>query len=335
MSQIGVVGAGSWGTALASLLAKKGNGVQLWAYESQVAKEIQSLNENSTYLSDIKLPSNLQCTTDMAQVLNDAEIVVSVSPSQFVGDIMNKAVSHMRDDALVVSASKGIEASSLRRMDEVLSNVLKPSHMKNFSVLSGPSFAREVALEEPTAVVVASQHQNIALQMQELFQTNYFRVYIGDDVIGVELAGAIKNVIALGAGVTVGLGFGINTMSALVTRGLAEIRRLGMAMGAKPETFSGLAGIGDLLLTCTGSLSRNRSVGLRLGQGENLASILKDMNGVAEGVNTTKAVYDLAKHYQVEMPITEEIYGILMLGTEPRKALQNLMERDPKPEEWH
>jgi glycerol-3-phosphate dehydrogenase (NAD(P)+) len=335
VKRIAVIGAGSWGTALAALLAKKECDVRLWAYEPEVAEEIRGLGENRTYLPGFKLPLNLECTDDLGNALSDAAVVLSVSPSQFVGTVMGEAAAHMRDDVVLVSASKGIETSTLRRMDEVLSNVLSPAQMENFCALSGPSFASEVAEEAPTAVVVASRSENAAFQVQELFQTGHFRVYTGTDVIGVELGGALKNVIALGAGVTAGLGFGHNTLATLVTRGLAEMRRLGVAMGAEASTFSGLAGMGDLVLTCTGSLSRNRTVGYRLGQGESLDSILGDMTAVAEGVKTAQAVHDLAERYGVEMPIAEEVYGVLVLGTQPRQALQNLMERDPKPEEWY
>ena len=335
MRRVAVIGAGSWGTALAALLAKKGRVVRLWAFEPEVAEEIQGLGENRTYLPDVKLPLNLECTADLETALSGAGVVLSVSPSQFVGSVMSEAAAYMEEDVLVVSASKGIETSTLRRMDEVLTGVLSPRQMAGFCALSGPSFAREVAEEAPTAVAVASRSENAARQVQELFQTGYFRVYTGVDVIGVELGGALKNVIALGAGVTAGLGFGHNTLAALVTRGLAEIRRLGVAMGAQASTFSGLAGMGDLVLTCTGSLSRNRTVGFRLGQGETLETILGDMTAVAEGVKTAQAVHDLAERYGVEMPISEEVYGILVMGTQPQRALQNLMERDPKPEEWY
>ena len=334
MTRVAVVGAGSWGTALAALLAKKGHDVYLWAFEGYVAEEVRSLGENRTYLPGVKLPPNLCCGSELEVALSEAAVVLSVSPSHFVGKVMADASDHIRDDALIVSASKGIETSTLRRMDEVLSGVLSPGQMDGFCALSGPSFAMEVAEEYPTAVVVASRSAEAALQIQELFQTGHFRVYTGSDVVGVELAGALKNVIAVGAGVTAGLGFGHNTLAALVTRGLAEIRRLGVAMGAQASTFAGLAGMGDLVLTCTGSLSRNRTVGYRLGQGESLDSILGDMTAVAEGVKTAQAVHDLAERNGVEMPIAEEVYGILVKGAEPRQALQNLMERDPKPEEW-
>jgi len=335
LTRVGVVGAGSWGTALASVLAKKGHEVHLWALESEVVDDIRRSQENKTYLPGSCLPANLQATGDLGEALAEAEFVISVAPSQFVGNVMADAAQYIREDALIVSASKGIEIATLRRMDEVMRSVFSPAQMEGLCVLSGPSFAKEVADEMPTAVVVASASAASAVLVQDLFQTSYFRVYTGSDVVGVELAGALKNVIALAAGVVVGLGYGQNTLAALITRGVAEMRRLGIAMGAEASTFAGLAGMGDLVLTCTGSLSRNRSVGYRLGQGETLEAILGTMSAVAEGVKTVQAVHDLAERYGVEMPISEEVYGILVLGAEPAQALQNLMERDPKPEEWY
>jgi glycerol-3-phosphate dehydrogenase (NAD(P)+) len=246
---------------------------------------------------------------------------------------MAEAAPHIQDDALIVSASKGIELMTLRRMDEVFAEVLRAEQFDGFTVLSGPSFALEVAGQAPTAVVAASDRGDAALAVQDLFQTEYFRVYTWDDVIGVELGGALKNVIALAAGVVAGLGCGHNTLAALITRGLAEIRRLGVAMGAQASTFSGLAGMGDLVLTCTGTLSRNRTVGYRLGQGETLENILGKMSAVAEGVATATAVHDLAARCGVEMPIAEEVFGILTLGTDPGQAVMNLMERDPRSED--
>ncbi len=333
MTRVAVVGAGSWGTALSAVLAKKLHDVCLWAFEPEVAEQINEGRENTSYLPGIDLPENLRSTADLTTALHGAEIVVSVSPAQVVRSVMVEAAEHIEDDALIVSASKGIETKTLRRMDEVLSDVLSPAQLDGFTVLSGPSFAREVANEVPTAVVAASESADAALAVQDLFQTDYFRVYTGSDVIGVELGGALKNVSALGAGVAAGLGCGHNTLAALITRGLAEMRRLGVAMGAHASTFSGLAGIGDLVLTCTGTLSRNRTVGYRLGQGEALDTILGEMSAVAEGVATANAVHDLAAQYGVEMPIAEEVYGILTLGTDPKVALKRLMERDPKPED--
>ena len=333
MTRVAVVGAGSWGTALSAVLAKKGHDTCLWAFEPDVAEQITRGRENATYLPGIDLPQNLRSTADLATAVQGAKIVVSVSPAQVVGVVMAEAARHIQDDALGISASKGLELTTLRRMDEVLAEVLSPEQFDGFTVLSGPSFALEVAQQVPTAVVAASEHADAALAAQDLFKTENFRVYTGDDVIGVELGGALKNVIALGAGVVAGLRCGHNTLAALVTRGLAEIRRLGVALGAQASTFSGLAGMGDLVLTCTGTLSRNRTVGYRLGQGETLENILSGMSAVAEGVATTTAVHDLAARYGVEMPIAEEVFGILTLGTDPGQAVKNLMERDPRPED--
>ncbi len=333
MSRVAVVGAGSWGTALSAILSKKGHDVYLWAFEPEVAEQITRSRENVSYMPGIHLPENLKSTTDLATAVRGAEIVVSVSPAQFVGAVMTKAAPHIEEEALVVSASKGIELTTLRRMDEVMTDILSPTQFDGFTVLSGPSFALEVAKQIPTAVVAASDSADAALAVQDLFQTECFRVYTGSDVIGVELGGALKNVIALAAGLAAGLGCGHNTLAALITRGLAEMRRLGVAMGAQASTFSGLAGMGDLVLTCTGTLSRNRTVGCRLGQGETLESILGEMSAVAEGVATAHAVHDLAAQYGVEMPIAEEVFGILTLGTDPKRAIKNLMERDPRPED--
>jgi glycerol-3-phosphate dehydrogenase (NAD(P)+) len=247
---------------------------------------------------------------------------------------MARAAPHLDPACLLVSASKGIELTTLRRMDQVLAAVVPEQVMTRFSVLSGPSFAAEVAREAPTAVAVASRDPEASRRVQELFQTSSFRVYTTPDVVGVELGGALKNVIAVAAGVAAGLGFGHNTLAALITRGLAEIRRLGVALGARRETFAGLAGMGDLVLTCTGDLSRNRTVGFRLGQGERLADILDDMSAVAEGVKTADAVRELARRHAVEMPITEQVHAIIHGDRSPSDALRALMLRDPKPEEW-
>lgn len=328
-----VVGAGSWGTALAALLAKRGHEVVLWSFEEDVAEAVNRDHVNP-YLADVALPASLQATHDLAAAVRGAGLVVSVSPSQFVGRVMGEAAPHLADHALVVSASKGLELDTLRPMDRVLASLVPASVSERFCALSGPSFAIEVAKEAPTAVVVASRDEEAARTVQGLFQTGYFRVYTNTDVVGVELAGALKNVIALAAGVTAGLGYGHNTLAALITRGLAEITRLGVAMGAQRSTFSGLAGMGDLVLTCTGSLSRNRTVGYRLGQGETLAAILADMKAVAEGVKTAEAAHALASRRGVEMPIAEQVHAIVHEGRDPAEALRTLMSRDPKPEEW-
>lgn len=331
--RVAVVGAGAWGTALAGLLAKRGHEVVLWSWEAEVADSVNREHTNR-YLEGVALPASLRATTSLPEAVGGAEVVLSVSPAQFVGRIMGEAAASMAGDAVVVSASKGIETDTLRSMDEVLSAVLPARVMERFCVLSGPSFAAEVAREAPTAVVVASHDESTAREVQGVFQTGYFRVYTNTDVVGVEIAGALKNVIALAAGVASGLGFGHNTLAALITRGLAEMSRLGVALGARPTTFSGLAGMGDLVLTCTGSLSRNRSVGYRLGQGEPLEAILADMTAVAEGVKTAEAAYALSRRHNVEMPITEQVYAIVHEGRHPAEALRALMLRDPKPEEW-
>jgi glycerol-3-phosphate dehydrogenase (NAD(P)+) len=328
-----VVGAGSWGTALALLLHGRGMETVLWSHDSDLPGLVRKHGENP-YLEGVPLPAGLEVTGSLPRALDGAELVVSVSPSQFVGEVMAHAAPSLRQDAMVVSASKGIEMTTLRRMDEVLSSVLPSSVMERFCVLSGPSFAAEVARGVPTAVVVASHSRDARLRAQEFFSTDRFRVYTSPDVVGVELGGAVKNVIALGAGVAAGLGFGHNTQAALLTRGLAEITRLGVALGAEAETFSGLAGMGDLVLTCTGELSRNRSVGVRLGQGESLPAILHDMKAVAEGVRTTAGVHALAERHGVEMPIVHQVNELLEGRTTPAEAVQTLMMRGPKPEQW-
>lgn len=333
-SRVGVIGAGSWGTAIAALLAENGHDVMLWTFEEDVAQAIRESGTNNRYLDGVSLPESLRVTTDIAEAVSGTDVVVSVSPSQFVARVMSSASPHLRDDVLVVSASKGIETGTLRTMDQVLGDVLSASGARDLAVLSGPSFAAEVARHAPTAVVVASRSPAAAMKAQNLFQSRNFRVYTNADVLGVELGGALKNVVAIGAGVGAGLGFGHNAIAAVIARGLAEITRLGLAMGAERSTFMGLAGLGDLVLTCTGPLSRNRTVGYRLGQGESLQQILQDMAGVPEGVETVRAVMALAGRHDVEMPISEEVHAMLSQGRSPRMALENLMSREPKPEDW-
>ena len=332
-AHVAVVGAGAWGTALAAMLAKSGKDVTLWSFEAHVVDEVQAHRENRSYLRGVALPETLEVTTDLRGAIAPADFVVSVTPSQFVRTVMADAAGSLRADAVLVSASKGIETSTLKRMDEVLEEVLGADLPARFAVLSGPSFATEVAREEPTAVVAASTSPQVAERVQALFQTRFFRVYTNTDVIGVELGGALKNVIALAAGVTAGLGFGHNTLAALITRAVAEMTRLGVALGAQPSTFAGLAGMGDLVLTCTGELSRNRTVGYRLGKGETLEAILGEMHAVAEGVKTAQAVHALAQREGVEMPICEEVYRMLVERKHPVDALRSLMGRDPKQED--
>ena len=333
-TRVAVVGAGSWGTTLANLLSKKGADVTLWAYETDVAQAIQERHVNPVYLPDVPLSPTLRATTSLEQVVDGAAVILSVSPAQHVRKILSPVAAGVPNDTLVVSASKGIETSTLDTMAEVFDDIFPTGVAKRASFLSGPSFALEVAQEHPTAVAVASRSHEAAVETQQLFQTDYFRVYTNPDVRGVEIGGALKNVIALAAGMVDGLGFGHNTRAALITRGLAEMARLGTALGASPITFAGLAGMGDLILTCTGGLSRNRTVGVRLGKGERLAAILGDMKMVAEGVETSRAAHNLALREGIEMPIVSEVYRVLFEDKPAIEAVRDLMVREPKPEQW-
>ena len=332
--RIGVLGAGSWGTALAALATDRGHDVCLWARETEVVRHIREGGKNRLFLPDVELPRELRVTGDVERAVAGAGIVISVSPAQFAGAVVGRAAPFLEPRAVVVSASKGIEIATLRRMDEVMAELLTAEQSQRLTVLSGPSFAKEVVRGQPTAVVVASRSEEARLLVQSALQGPTFRVYTNEDVIGVELGGALKNVIALAAGVVAGLGFGHNTLCALITRGLAEITRLGVAMGASRSTFFGLAGMGDLVLTCTGQVSRNRTVGFELGRGRSLDDILDGMTAVAEGVKTTEAVRELAAGYRVEMPICDQVYDILTGKTLPSEAANNLMMREPKPEDW-
>jgi len=327
VKKVTVIGGGSWGTTLADLLARKGEGVTLWVYEADLAgRMVQSL-VNDLYLPGITLDGNLLITSDLPHAVADCDVLVLVPPSQVMRQVVTQALPHLRPDVLVISASKGIENDSLQLMSEVLTGLMQHQHPEQLVFLSGPSFAREVAAGMPTAVVAASLDAGAAAQAQALFSTEAFRVYSNHDIVGVELGGALKNVIALAAGVADGLGFGYNTRAALITRGLAEMTRLGLVLAAQAETFSGLAGMGDLVLTCTGDLSRNRSVGMELGKGRKLDDILSGMKMVAEGVRTTLSAYQLAKKLGVEMPITEQTYRILYEEKDPRQAVSELMLR--------
>jgi glycerol-3-phosphate dehydrogenase (NAD(P)+) len=330
--KVAVIGAGSWGTTLADLLAKKGHEVILWAYEPELVQEMRESRENSLFLPGIKLNENLGFTNDLKEAFAGCTMVLCVVPSQLVRRVIGNAVDCIPRDAIFVSASKGIEVDTLATVSEIYREILPAEIYRNFAALSGPSFAREVAQEMPTAVAAASESEEVARRVQEAFTTGYFRVYRNTDVVGVELGGAIKNVIAIAAGISDGLGFGSNTRAALITRGLAEMTRLGLAMGAQPSTFAGLAGMGDLVLTCTGDLSRNRSVGIQLGQGRQLSEILGEMRMVAEGVKTTESAYNLAKKLGVEMPIIEKMYQMLYENKPAREAVLELMSRNLKAE---
>lgn len=331
-AKIGVVGAGSWGTALANLLGNKGFKVDFWVFEKEVKEQIEEFYENQVFLPDIVLSSNIFPSNDLADVVKGKDLVLIVVPSHVMRDTAVKISGLIDEKTIIVSASKGIENGTYLTMSGVLKECMNNISEDNFAVLSGPSFAREVAKNFPTAVTVASKNPDVAAFVQHLFATPFFRVYTNDDIIGVELGGAVKNVIALAAGIIDGLDLGLNTRAALITRGLAEIKRLGLVMGAKPETFTGLAGVGDLVLTCTGDLSRNHAVGKKIGQNKKLKEILSEMRMVAEGVNTTKSVYNLSKKLDVEMPITQEIYSILYEDVSPKEAVLRLMTRDLKQE---
>jgi len=329
---IGVIGAGAWGTALALLLAGKGHDVALWMYEKDLAEETARTRENRVYLPGFILPANIAVTSRLESAVTGKQYILSVAPSHTVRALSAAFAPHLADNAVIISASKGIEIDTLKPLSDVLRETLPQRFHSRLCFLSGPSFAKEVAQSMPTAVALASVDPAVGKLAQQVLSAPFFRVYTNPDVIGVELGGSVKNVIAIAAGVLEGLGFGHNTMAALITRGLAEMARLGVAMGAYPATFSGLAGMGDLVLTCTGGLSRNRTLGVRLGRGEKLDDILRGAATVAEGVRTTKAARELAKRHHVEMPVVEEVYRILYEGKAPRQALRDLMTRELKDE---
>ncbi len=330
--KIGVIGAGAWGTALAILLADKGYNVTLWMYEQDLSEETTRTRENRVYLPGFSLSASVSITPSLETAVKDKTVVLSVVPSHTVRTVAAQFAPYLSKDAIIISASKGIENDTLMPLSDVFKSVLPGQFHKRLCFLSGPSFAREVAQKMPTAVALAAYDPVVGKKAQEILSSPSFRVYTNSDVLGVELGGSLKNVIAIAAGVLEGLGFGYNTMAALLTRGLSEMARLGAAMGANPLTFSGLAGMGDLVLTCTGGLSRNRMLGVRLGKGEKLDDILKGAKTVAEGVKTAKAARDLSKKYTVEMPVVEEVYKILYEGKNPRQALKDLMSRELKGE---
>lgn len=330
--RVGVIGAGAWGTALAHLMAAKGDEVRLWAFEPEVVEEINSGHENRTYLPDAELPGGLTATGDFAEALSDRELVISVVPSHVVRSVLGEAAAHLPEGVPIVSASKGIENETLMTVSEVLEDVLPMVYHPMLAFLSGPSFAREVVGMQPTAVSVASRFERVAVQVQQMMAAIYFRIYTTADVTGVELGGALKNVIAIASGVAAGLGLGTNTTAALITRGLAEITRLTVARGGNPLTLAGLSGMGDLVLTCTGSLSRNRTVGEKLGRGQKLADIISDMRQVAEGVKTARSAHNLAKRERIEMPITDMVYRMLYEDLPAQEAVVGLMSRSLKKE---
>jgi glycerol-3-phosphate dehydrogenase (NAD(P)+) len=335
MSQIAIIGGGAWGTGLAIVLGRRGtHRVRMWANEPEVCESITRNRINEHFLPGFVLPVSIEATTDLNLALVGAEMVVSVMPSQHCRALFERMASSLRPDPIIVSCTKGLENGTLLRMTEVITDVLRSrGFTPRLAALSGPSFAEEVARGDPTAVTVASSDEAVTRSVQQAFNDSRFRVYTNDDVIGVELGGALKNIIAIAAGVCDGLGLGHNSVAALITRGLAEIARLVVACGGRLETMAGLAGLGDLVLTCTGDLSRNRSVGVELGKGRKLSDIIAAMHGaVAEGIFTTKAAVGLAHQKNVEMPITEQMFAIVKNGKSPQQAIEELMTRAAKSE---
>ena len=332
MSRLAIIGAGSWGTALAIVLAPRFESVRLWVYERDLCEQLQRDRENTVYLPGFRLPANVMASSDVQDVLEDAGIVLSVVPSHVVRPVFHTILPYLREEMLFVSATKGLENGTLDRMTGVIREAASPAFVPRVAVLSGPTFAREVAAGKPTAVVAASTDEETSRHVRESFSGPTFRVYSGTDPVGVEIGGAVKNVIAIGAGLCAGLELGHNALAALITRGLAEMTRLAVAMGAKPSTLSGLAGLGDLVLTCTGELSRNRTVGMELAQGKGLSEIVDSRRMVAEGVKTTAATVALAARFSVEMPIAQQMHAMLNLGRSPADAIRELMERSLKAE---
>jgi glycerol-3-phosphate dehydrogenase (NAD(P)+) len=324
---LAIAGAGSWGTALAIVLAPRFKRISLWVYEPDLAQRMAATRVNDIYLPGVCIPTNVEITSSLPEAVDGVELVVSALPSQFVRPVWQQALPALRPEMVFVSATKGIENQSLCLPSEILTQVVSRKFTPRVAVLSGPSFAKEVALRNPTAIVIAASDQSAAECVQASFSSPSFRLYTSSDPLGVEIGAALKNVVAIGAGVVHGLDLGHNAMAALITRGLAEITRLAMAMGGKAQTLSGLAGLGDLVLTCTGELSRNRAVGIELAAGRSLEEIVGSMRMIAEGVKTTLAARELAARHAVEMPITEQMYQMLHFGLPPREAVRRLMER--------
>jgi glycerol-3-phosphate dehydrogenase (NAD(P)+) len=331
VNRLAVIGGGAWGTALAIALAPRFERVRLWVYETDVAGRLQTERQNGTYLPGFQIPENVSVTSDLGIAAEDAEVVLSVMPSHHVRRVYERMLPHLAESMIFVSATKGLEIGSMLRMSEIIQASVT-EFSPQVAALSGPTFAKEVARGEPTALVVASPDADLNRRIQAAFSGPTFRVYTSPDTIGVEIGGSIKNVIAIGAGVIHGIGFGHNVTAALITRGLAEITRLAVAMGGRAQTLAGLAGLGDLVLTCTGELSRNRMVGIELAHGRKLDEIVGSMKMVAEGIKTTDAAVELARRFGVEMPITEQMYQMLYHRVSPREAVRRLMERSLKGE---
>ncbi len=332
MSRVAVLGAGSWGTSLAIVLAENGHDTLLWTHRKEQAEEISNQHRNAKYLPETILPENLNATDDMEKAISHAEIVVMAVPTKGIRETCKKMLKTLDKKVLFIHVSKGIEPNTLLRISDIIKEEIPAEFIEEIVVLSGPSHAEEVVLHHPTTVAAACENIVAAERVQDLFMNQYFRVYTNKDVIGVEIGGALKNVIALAAGAVDGLGFGDNAKAALITRGLAEISRLGVKMGANPLTFSGLAGMGDLIVTCTSVHSRNWRAGHMLGKGYTLDEILEQMGMVVEGVRTTKAAHQLAEKYDVSMPIAEALYSVLFEDKNPRQTVEELMLRVKKQE---
>lgn len=331
MVSVGVIGSGAWGTTLAVLLARKGIATTLWDHRQERANEMQRTRENTMFLPNISFPASVRVTSDIAEAVQHKDLLLLVTPSQKLRENLRLLAPYLDPQTLLVNASKGIEIESLQRMTEVIAEEL-PASRTRIATLSGPNLSPEVAEGKPTAAVVASADPTVAIAARSIITSETFRVYTSNDIIGVELGGSLKNIIAIGAGFNDGLGFGENAKAAIITRGLAEISRLGVAAGANPLTFAGLAGLGDLVATCASPLSRNQQLGRRLATGEKLATILQSTHSVAEGVTTARAALKLAERYAIEMPITTQLNLVLFEGLDPRKAVLQLMLRDPKGE---
>jgi len=331
VSRITILGGGSWGTALAIVLsrASRSHDLSLWVHDPQLAESLRRDRQNPTYLPEHKISPGTRVTNNLGEAVKGAKILVGAIPTAHARAVYSAASPHLSTGTIVVSASKGLEPDTHQRMSQVIAQALPQARL---AVLSGPSFAVEAAAGQPTAVVLASSDSTLAAELQQEFAAPNFRLYSNDDILGVELAGAMKNVIAIAAGVCQGLGLGSNPLAALITRGLAEMSRLAAALGARPETLAGLAGIGDLVLTCTGALSRNHQVGVALGKGGSLQGILGRMKMVAEGVGTAGALLELAREANVELPITEQVEAILHRGKAPQEAIREIMERPQKRE---
>ena len=331
-SAIGVIGAGGWGTTLGKLLCEKGHDVTLWCHGEQSYREIQEAKENRSYLPGITLPPALKISRSLKQAAGNKSILFCAVPSHTVREVMRSAAAAIAADSILVCATKGIDEEKLIPMGEVMSEIFGPGSSRRQVFLSGPTFALEVARGLPAAITVAAENDAVSKSVQEILSTQNLRIYTSKDVIGVQMGGVVKNVIAIAAGISDGLGLGFNARAALITRGLAEMTRLAVKMGADPLTLSGLPGLGDLILTCTGELSRNRAVGMQIAQGKSLDHILSGMRMVAEGVKNTRSVYLLARRLSVEMPIVEQMHLVLYEGKDPREAVRDLMQRALKAE---